>query len=348
MSYRISAGGMDKILCELECDYKIYAPKRFPKRGGDHLIKYGEIHSASEIVLDRKSSYSPKEVFYPIIQTLFHFSTNSCTESELDDEHKIIIFARACDVNGIMRLDTIFLENGNNQDYYYRRMRDRVKLFLIECTESWDTCFCVSMGSNVAEDYSVALRPDGDEWLVHVKDEGLRPHFATATPAVFQPEPVRENLKKVQIPEISDKELLAQVAQLDLWAQFDENCIGCGTCNAVCITCSCFDTVDITYDESGSFGERRRVWSSCMLDDFTSMAGGHAVRHTAGDKMRFKTLHKIYDFKLRFGKENMCVGCGRCDTQCSGGISFSDTINALYAEVHRLKEEKAHTKGAEL
>ena len=348
MSYRVSTVEMDEIFRELECEYRIYAPKRFPKRGGDHLIKYGEIHSASEIVLDIQSAHSPKDVFYPISQTLLHFSVNSCTESELDDDKKIIIFARACDINGIRRLDTIFLENGSNQDCYYQRMRERVKLFLIECTESWDSCFCVSMGSNVAEDYSVAVRPDDGGWLVHIKDELFRPYFKTAQPASFRPEPVRENLKKVQIPEIPDKELLAQVAKLDLWTQFNDNCVGCGTCTAVCITCSCFDTVDITYDESGAFGERRRVWASCMSDDFTSMAGGHAVRHTAGDKMRFKMLHKICDYKLRFGKEHMCVGCGRCDTQCSKDISFSDTINALFAEVNKLKEEYTDTKGAEL
>ena len=32
--------------------------------------------------------------------------------------------------------------------------------------------------------------------------------------------------------------------------------------------------------------------------------------------MRFKTMHKVYDFKRRFGEENMCVGCGQCTTKC--------------------------------
>ena len=55
--------------------------------------------------------------------------------------------------------------------------------------------------------------------------------------------------------------------------------------------------------------------------------------------MRFKTLHKIYDFKARFGKEHMCVGCGRCDMRCPKDIHFSETVDTLAKEVLRLKEE---------
>lgn len=68
------------------------------------------------------------------------------------------------------------------------------------------------------------------------------------------------------------------------------------------------------------------------------MAGGHSVRQNAGDKMRFKTMHKIYDYKRRFGGENMCVGCGRCDIRCPKDIHFSETIQKLSEEVERLKE----------
>ncbi len=44
--------------------------------------------------------------------------------------------------------------------------------------------------------------------------------------------------------------------------------------------------------------------------------------------MRFKTLHKVFDYRARFG-ENMCVGCGRCDDVCPEYISFSRIINRL-------------------
>ena len=57
--------------------------------------------------------------------------------------------------------------------------------------------------------------------------------------------------------------------------------------------------------------------------------------------MRFKTLHKIYDYKLRFGKNHMCVGCGRCDMKCPKEIHFSETIDGLAKEVEILKSSTA-------
>ncbi|MDY6231135.1 4Fe-4S dicluster domain-containing protein, partial [Peptostreptococcus porci] len=75
-------------------------------------------------------------------------------------------------------------------------------------------------------------------------------------------------------------------------------------------------------------GERRRVWASCQVDGYTNIAGGHSFRNKQGERMRFKTMHKIHDFKERFGM-NMCVGCGRCDDMCPQYISFSSAIEKL-------------------
>jgi anaerobic sulfite reductase subunit A len=44
--------------------------------------------------------------------------------------------------------------------------------------------------------------------------------------------------------------------------------------------------------------------------------------------MRFKVLHKIYDYHKRFG-EHMCVGCGRCDDNCPEYISYSGCISRV-------------------
>jgi anaerobic sulfite reductase subunit A len=52
--------------------------------------------------------------------------------------------------------------------------------------------------------------------------------------------------------------------------------------------------------------------------------------------MRFKTLHKIYDYQKRFGEgENMCVGCGRCIMRCSKDIDFSQTLNEFAQELEK-------------
>ncbi|MDU1255339.1 MAG: 4Fe-4S dicluster domain-containing protein, partial [Peptostreptococcaceae bacterium] len=99
-------------------------------------------------------------------------------------------------------------------------------------------------------------------------------------------------------------------------------------CNFVCPTCTCFTMQDIFYKENKNVGERRRVWASCQVDGFTDIAGGHSFRNSKGDRLRFKAMHKVYDFNKRFGYQ-MCVGCGRCDDNCPQYISFSTTIDKI-------------------
>jgi anaerobic sulfite reductase subunit A len=263
-------------------------------------------------------------------------------ESKVDDK-KILIFARPCDINGFRRLDTIFLKNGGTEDIYYKRLREKVKFILMECKEGgWDSCFCVSMGSNKTDDYSLAVRFGDDKILVEIKDDEFTNLFADEREVEFTPEFVTSNPTKVNIPEIDSHELLEKIYDLDMWKSYNSRCISCGACTAVCITCSCFNTLDVIYTENGKVGERRRVQASCMHEDFTTMAGGLSFRKTAGERMRFRTLHKIYDYKLRFKDEHMCVGCGRCDERCPELISFPATINRLYDEVEKLKKAETN------
>ncbi|MCC8177608.1 MAG: 4Fe-4S dicluster domain-containing protein [Cloacibacillus sp.] len=78
--------------------------------------------------------------------------------------------------------------------------------------------------------------------------------------------------------------------------------------------------------------------ASCMADGFTDVAGGGSYRKKSGERMRFKTLHKIYDFKERFGYQ-MCVGCERCDDACPEYISFSHCINRLAEAIKEVEKD---------
>jgi anaerobic sulfite reductase subunit A len=226
-------------------------------------------------------------------------------------------------------------------------MRKLVFFALLECKESFENCFGVSMGSNQTDDYCMAFRfekkDDGSagDTYVEIKDPAFASYFESVsgndTVIDFKPEFVTENKKVMHAPDISRANLKA-ISDMEYWTQFDERCIGCGGCNTVCGTCSCFDTSDIIYEEGKPDGERRRVWSSCMIPNFTETAGGARSRKTQGANMRFKVFHKFYDFAARFGKENMCVGCGRCDMRCPRQISFFDTVNDLTKEIEKLEK----------
>lgn len=338
MGYKLSKANMNEVLSELSKQYRVFGPKwDRPHKN----IKFLPLQNVDEMVLDQQTDFSAKEVFYPISQVMFYFHGDNVTEAQLADDRDILIFARACDINALMPLDQIFLCNGKmqedeNKDFFYERLRKKVKFALLPCNGGFEHCFCVSTNTNKTTDYAFAVLPE-DVWMIDIKDDTFASYFEGFEVTTYTPSFVTKNQKELMIPDICADKLL-DISQMEYWNQFDEMCIGCGGCNTVCGTCSCFDTVDVTYTDGHSDGERKRVWSSCMIDTFTQTAGGARARATAGANMRFKVFHKFYDFKERFCTErNMCVGCGRCDMRCPKDISFFDTVCGLATQ---MKEER--------
>ncbi|HEY8889498.1 MAG TPA: anaerobic sulfite reductase subunit AsrA [Clostridium sp.] len=327
MSFKLKIEKFDEYLETLSQEYKVYAPVIIKGKGtfaDTDTIRYKEIESIKEVEFDLKSTFSPKEILLPITQTLFYFTENECTEPKCH-EKKILIFLRSCDIHAMRRLDEIYLKNGN-EDYYYKVIRDKVKYVLMGCSESFENCFCVSMGSNKTEDYDMYTKIQDDEVFVNCKSEELMNYFNSNKLSAqdVKPEFVSENEIKVTIPENLDQ----RVFKSKMWDEYSSRCIACGRCNFVCGTCGCFTMQDIFYKENKNAGERRRVWSSCQVDGFSDMAGGHGFRKDKKDRMRFKIMHKVYDFKKRAGY-HMCIGCGRCDDICPEYISFSSCVNKL-------------------
>ncbi|WP_432402711.1 anaerobic sulfite reductase subunit AsrA [Wukongibacter sp. M2B1] len=340
MGYKIISEKFNDVINMLSQNYKIYGPTRKEGKGrlsDTDVIAYDEITSFDDLEMKEKSYFSPKEVFYPIRETLFYFTEDGMTVPKVD-EKPVIIFLRPCDINGIKRLDTIFLKNGDIEDFYYKRLREKVKFFMIECTEGFDTCFCVSMESNKTDNYSVALRFKEGEIFIDIKDKDFNDTFSKyGIEADFKPKYIKENKVKVSIPD--PEKVNIDTFENPIWKEYTQRCIACGRCNTSCITCSCFTMQDVTYDNDKKLGERRRRWAGCHVNGFTDMAGGHSFRQKNGDKMRFKTMHKINDFYKRFDY-HMCVGCGRCDDVCPEYISFSKCVNKLSQIVEGAKEDE--------
>ncbi len=333
MGYRLSFKEVNDLFERLKEDYRIYAPKKFEKAGrysDTDIIKYDEIDKVEDIVYKEKSDYPAKEVITPITQTIFYFTEDEFRESKTDDK-KLLIFARPCDINAQERQDKMYLENGPYTDYFYKRMKDKVKFILMECTEGWDTCFCVSMGSNKTENYSLAVRFNEDELLFDIKDEEFKSYFEDKNREDFDLQFIEQNEVNVDIPEIPNKDVLNKLKKHSMWDEYNKRCIGCGSCTVACSTCTCFTTSDVIYNENINAGERRRIQSSCQPEglEFDVMAGGISFRNTQADRYRFKILHKIHDYKERFGDNHMCVGCGRCITRCPEHISIMATIKKI-------------------
>lgn len=327
MGYKVNFEQMDNVLSALKKNYLIYAPKCY-KGGGrfsdTDCIRYGEISSVNEIVFDKKSEYSFKEVLTPVSQTLFFFTEDSVKEA---DERKkgAVIFLRSCDLHAVKRLDDMYLNNGP-EDYYYSRLRENVHFVLMGCESCFESCFCVDMGTNKSDNYDFSIDCDNGNFLIDCKWDEVQKLFDSLDGEKRNVEPkfVTDTETHVNIPD----NLSSKIIKSSIWDEYDSRCINCGRCNFVCPTCTCFTMQDIYYTDNGKVGERRRIWASCMVDGYTDVAGGGAYRKKNGERMRFKVLHKVLDYKQRNGY-HMCVGCGRCDDICPEYISFSNIINKL-------------------
>ena len=335
MGYKFDIENFNSALKELSKEYKIYAPKVLKGKGrfsDTDIVRYGEISRVEEIEFNKKSQFSYKEVLLPISQTLFFFTENEMKEADMEEKAPLI-FLRSCDINSLRRIDDIYLRNGF-EDPFYKKIREKAKFVLIGCEKSFENCFCVNMGTNKTDEYDMYIKVSGNEVALDVKNEDLNAVMSKydQVTADITPDFVTENEVKVNIPE----NLTQEVMKSKMWDEYSERCIACGRCNFVCPTCTCFTMQDVFYRDNGNVGERRRVWASCMVPGYTDMAGNISFRKANGDKMRFKVMHKVYDYKKRFGY-HMCVGCGRCDDVCPEYISFSNCINKLEAAVKEVE-----------
>lgn len=330
MGYQIPRQKADRLFARLKQNYTIYAPKLFAGEGcfsDTDIIRYGKITDLDEIEWNRRSDYSFKEALLAINEVLFYFTEGETTVPPCP-EKKLLIFLRSCDLHAVKRLDTIYLKNGA-EDFYYSRLREKARFVLMGCWETCDTGFCASMDTNRSEQYDLYLKLSGSSLWADCKSEELQPYFAEAEGTVcdVQPDSVTENKEKVTLP----RKLSVESFQNPIWESYGSRCIGCGRCNFVCPTCTCFTMQDILYRDNANVGERRRVWASCQVDGYTDIAGGNSFRKKQSERLRFRVMHKIYDFEKRFGFP-MCVGCGRCDAICPEYISYTNIINQLAKE----------------
>lgn len=338
MGFSFNKEGINNVFKKWSKDYIIYAPKRIIGGGAfsdTDSIRYEAIDTVDEIEFGVKSNFSFKEILLPISQTLFYFTEDEIKEAD-GPKKGAIVFLRSCDLHAVKRLDEIYLNNGF-EDYYYKRIREKVKFILIGCENAFENCFCVDMNTNKIDTYDASLEPTENGYGMDNKCQEWEELLLnnSLSQGEIKPSYVTETKVHVNIPE----GLSINVAKSKMWDEYDSRCINCGRCNFVCPTCTCFTMQDIFYTDNGKVGERRRVHASCMVDGYTDVAGGGSYRKKNGQRMRFKVLHKVYDYKKRFGY-HMCVGCGRCDDVCPEYISFSNCINKLEDAIKEVNSDE--------
>ena len=299
MGYSLNAVQAEAVLQALKQNYSVYAPKRFPKQGrySDTDVIKYAEVEHYEDIVWQVKSDYPAKEVLTPIQQAIFYFTEDEYRASKGPKKPILILARPCDINA-------------------QHVQAKI---------------------NKTDDYSLALKFSDEGVQVQVTDETFAPYFEGMPQAGYTPAFVEENELKVTVPDLDDKAVRLALKSHPMWKEFDGRCISCGACTVACSTCTCFTTRDVIYGDNPEVGERRRVTASCQIAGFDQMAGQREFRSTAGERMRYKVLHKFHDYKARFGEGHMCVGCGRCTHRCPELISISATVNKVNAAVNEIK-----------
>jgi formate hydrogenlyase subunit 6/NADH:ubiquinone oxidoreductase subunit I len=322
-------------------DYRVVGPV-----GSNGGFAFDELNHPAELHLEYPTTIlPPKKFLLPQREILFKFNkaNGGFIQSAPEAQPTIILGVHTCDLHAIQLLDQVFLTGAADANYSARR--SRTMLVSVECLTPCDEhSFCKSMGTLTADEgYDLHLTDLGEAYAVDIGTEAGEALLGTYanTKEASSEEITRLNRvlseKWPKFPyrldfDISDlPSILGLSMKSPLWDELGERCLACAACTNVCPTCFCFDVKD-EVELDLKHGSRIRVWDSCQLDEFATVAGGHNFRKSRALRQRHRFMRKgkyILDAHKQLG----CVGCGRCARACLVDITPVSVFNELNRQI---------------
>ena len=289
------------------------------------------------------SRLSPKALLFPQSDTIIEFSLD-----EKDDDHHImksvekdnspraVLGIRPCDAKAVTLVNLNF-DTPEYKDPYWVEALEATTFVGLACDDPRSTCFCTSTGCGPynIEGLDVLLMDGGDHYLAKVltdKGKALAEAAGWNTPAGDAGEiDTRKEAAEAKITATVETDNLKNLALMELhsasfWEDIAFACLNCGTCTYTCPTCWCFDLQD---EVRGKAGKRMKNWDSCMFPLFTIHTTGHNPRGTKTQRVRQRFMHKLKYFVDKYDTGIMCVGCGRCVSQCPVNIDIRRVCNLM-------------------
>jgi len=309
-------------------------PVYAPHAKGRSSYVFDRVERSDDVVLDYpRTLQSVKKFFMPPRDDLLDFNLvdNSFTEPDLKPIDAVFLGVHSYDMHAVMRLDYVYSQGNPERNYIVRR-QGAVFVGVSFTPDKHHFSGSVGIGPNdtggfdiflhaVDGGYAVeALTPAGKDLLQGFDIpayEGVMP-----APAHFE--------QHIYVPQGKLLDVFDQGYHSAVWSEESAHCTGCGTCNLVCPTCSCFNVED-QIDVTVTHGSRFRYWDSCMLRGFGQVAGGEVFREHLADRQRHRVYRKFKYISDETG-EPWCVGCGRCTMNCTAGISIVNIVNRLVNE----------------
>jgi ferredoxin len=247
---------------------------------------------------------------------------------------------RSCELHAIALQDKVF-HTGRYADQHYAALRRDAFIVAVNCVESRETCFCVSMktGPRAEGGFDLALTEiigEGHHYFL-VQTGSARGESLLADLPHRQAE--QEDLERGEMSIAAAARTVGRSLNTDglpqtlndnfehpQWDDVAKRCLSCANCTIVCPTCFCSTVEDLT-DLTGESAERWRRWDSCFTSDFTKIAGGN-IRMSTRTRYRQWMMHKLAHWVDQFGAFG-CVGCGRCITWCPAAIDITVEARAI-------------------
>lgn len=308
----------------------------------DGKFVFGPINDYSQLRLDYNITLLPaKEFFLPIKEVILKYELGEAMQSEpvIEAQPRVIMGLHPCDINANWLLDLAF--STDNLDANYMEKRKKTIIVGLDCNEPCNEhSFCQSMGSLTVESgYDLFLTDIGDAYMVDYGSPAGMELLARHKGARKATEADMSRFKAVQDAKLSKfppklemnvgdlPNLLAISYDNPLWEELGKKCLACGACTLVCPTCYCFDIVD-RLELNLKEGQRLRLWDSCQLAEFATVAGGHNFRQSQADRQRHRFFRKGKYLTEMFGHVG-CVGCGRCVRSCLVHMDPVEVYNTL-------------------
>lgn len=334
---------------KISSDFDLFLPIEKNKTLNFSLWKEDE-----KVNLDRvRTNASCKHLVFPQTETYLKFKNQNNKLSlkavkAVGDEY-VIFGVRPCDVKSFKLLDNIFLREP--VDTYYKEHRDRGTIISLACSNPEDTCFCTSFGIDAAsapKGTDIAAWDIGDSYLWKPQSEkgqklmeNVNDLFTDTDEKDIQnlekeKNNIHEKLEDLPFNNLDLSKIKGTQQEIfdkeEIWNEFSEKCLACGTCSYLCPTCHCYDLQDY---KGNDHGEKFRCWDSCMSSDFTLMAHGNP-RTTQMQRLRQRFMHKLVYYPKNHEGDYSCVGCGRCVDKCPVHIDIVKIIKKLGGENNEL------------
>ena len=325
---------------------EVIGPKKVGVDRADKPIhQFLPITSFDEMDLGYVSTeYSPKTYFLPYTERLSSFRFEG-KDWKQDIAYRImpraIVGMHACDINGLVKLDRVFVKDNFPSPYYLSR-RENTLIIGID-HEPGENCFCRSLGADtVNRGFDLFLTDIGDRYFVAIgSDRGYNLLQRVTNEPITEADShaylgVRHRIAaafKTQVETHNLPSLLDIEFDSPVWKKWGGKCLSCGSCAMVCPTCYCYgvhEQISLDLKE----GAKLKQLHSCNLHDFALVAGGHNFRPTRESRLKYRYYHQHRGF-VEAHKEPKCVGCNRCGRVCLAGINPPDVISDLQAEEPR-------------